>query len=324
MGLIPFARARRSRSSEQDPAPATPAARTPKASWGFETGTEIAPGRTVVAPLGGGSAYEVFLVWDDDFCALLVAKVLRPDHAGDPHALRDLVREGEALARLAHPVVVRGFDAALDGPHPHLLIEHLEGPTLHALLHRHGRLPLQQLLPLALHVAGALHCMANRGWVHLDVKPDNIVMGVPPRLLDLSIARPLERAARLSSPVGTDAYMAPEQCDPERFPGAVGPPADIWGLGATLFHAHTGGKPFPRPREARHSPDPVERFPQLVREPEPLPPRTPEPLTEMLTRMLDRDPAARPTAPEFIEALEPLVAGLPRKLVLSKRGARFR
>ncbi|HEU5142775.1 MAG TPA: protein kinase [Solirubrobacterales bacterium] len=133
----------------------------------------------------------------------------RPDQTEDEKALRDFGREAEALEALAHPSLVRGFDVVLDGTHPHVLIEHLEGPSLRRLIKRDGAIGLEQLLPLAAHVAGALQCMANRGYVHLDVKPDNIVMGVPPRLIDLSIARTLERAARTSGPLGTDAYMPP-------------------------------------------------------------------------------------------------------------------
>src|SRR5262249_42840437 len=162
----------------------------------------------------------------DTRLAVLVAKVLRPDQAGDSDALGDLRREADALAQLAHPVVVRGFDAVLSGPRPHLLMEHLEGPTLRALLEESGPLALEQLLPLQ--VAGALHYMAGNGWVHLDVKPDNIVMGVPPRLIDLSVARTVARARRAFAPIGTDAYMAPEQADPASRPGELGPPADVF------------------------------------------------------------------------------------------------
>ena len=141
-------------------------------SWGLEEGEEIAPGRSVLKHLGGGNRYEVMLVWDDRLFAITVAKVLRPDYAQDERALKELREEAEALDQLAHPVLVRGFDAVLDGPHPHLLIEHLEGPTLRRLLRRGGSLPLEQLLPLAAHVAAALQYMGNEEWVHLDVKPD--------------------------------------------------------------------------------------------------------------------------------------------------------
>ena len=174
----------------------------------------------------------------------------------DPAALRELADEAAALARLAHPVLVRGFDVVTGGRFPHLLIEHLEGPTLRELIDRDGALPPEQLLPLGLHVASALHYLAAEGMVHLDVKPDNVVMGAPPRLIDLSVARTLAAARALRAPVGTDGYMAPEQCDPLR--GPVGPPADVFGLGATLYHAVSGARPFARDGE--------QRFPQLERD----------------------------------------------------------
>jgi eukaryotic-like serine/threonine-protein kinase len=289
-----------------------------RSSWAFGEGAAIAPGRTVLREIGGGSRYEALLVWDERLFAIMVAKVLRPDQASDEHALRELRREAEALERLSHPVIVRGFDAVLDGPHPHLLIEHLEGPTLRRVIKRGGPLPLQQVLPLALHVAAALHYMARERMVHLDVKPDNIVMGVPPRLIDLSIACDLERAARLRGPIGTDSYMAPEQCAAD---GEVGTASDVFGLGATLFHALTGRKPFPREPHARDSEDPIVRFPQLREEALPMPDSLPRPLTRLVARMLDRHPAARPEAGEVAIELEPLVAELPRRLTFGRRRA---
>jgi serine/threonine protein kinase len=264
----------------------------------------------------------VYLVWDDRWFALTVAKILRPDQTEDTRALRELQRESELLGRLAHPVLVRGFGAVLEGPYPHLLLEHLEGPTLRKLIKRYGPLPIEQLLPLALHIAAALHYLSAERIVHLDVKPGNIVMGIPPRLIDLSIARSVESAARLRVPIGTDAYMPPEQCAPEAWAGRIGPAADVWGLGATLYHAATSRLPFPRPPGAGEGPDPTVRFPQLVAEPAPLPTNVPAPLGELILRMLARDPADRPAACEVASALEPLVAALPSRLTVSRRGIR--
>lgn len=287
------------------------------ASWEFEEGEEICPGRIVLKPIGGGSRYEVCLVWDEALYALGVAKVLRPDQAENEKALRDLEREVEALGALAHPTLVRSFDAELSGPKPHVLIEHLEGPSLRRLIKRDGAIPIEQLLPLAAHVAGALQYMAQSGYVHLDVKPDNIVMGLPPRLIDLSIARTLERAGRTDGPLGTDPYMAPEQCAPrEQAAAPIGPATDAWGLGATLFHAIGGEKPF---RRGTGEGGP-ERFPQLVEEPRPLPEWVPRELSGLILEMLDRDPAGRPSCAEAVDRLQPLVAELPRKMTLSRRG----
>jgi eukaryotic-like serine/threonine-protein kinase len=285
------------------------------AGWEFEEGAEIRPGRVALKPVGGGNRYEVWLVWDEGLFALGIAKLLRPDQAGDERALRDLEREVEVLTSLAHPTLIRSFDTELEGPHPHVLIEHLEGPSLRRLIRRDGAIGLEQLLPLAAHVAGALQYMANSGYVHLDVKPDNIVMGVPPRLIDLSIARTLERAARTAGPLGTDPYMAPEQCVEDG--GGIGPAADAWGLGATLFHAASGEKPFPR-GSGDGGP---ERFPQLVEGPRELPPHLPLSLRQLIGELLDPDPTRRPSCGEAVGRLEPLLAELPRKVKLTRRGA---
>jgi eukaryotic-like serine/threonine-protein kinase len=264
-------------------------------TWGLQEGDALAPGRTILRRLGGGRRYEVFLVWDEHRLALLVAKVLRPDEADSDAGRRELRREADALARLSHPVLLRGFGAVLDGGFPHLVVEHLEGPTLADLLVRDGTLALEQLLPLGLHVASALHYMAGEGMVHLDVKPDNVVMGAPPRLIDLSVARTLEEARRTRGPIGTNAYMAPEQRAPA---GDLGPATDVYGLAATLHHA-VAGQP---PSQSRA-----------------LPRRTPHQLAAVLAAGLADDPADRPTAAQLAAGLEPLVAALPRRLTLGRR-----
>jgi eukaryotic-like serine/threonine-protein kinase len=289
-----------------------------KQAWEFVEGHEIAPGRTVLKPLGGGHDYEVYLVWDDHLFSIMVAKLLRPDRFDDPKALRSLEREAAALDRLAHPTLLRGFGAVLDGPFPHVLVEHLEGPSLRRLIRRDGPLSLQQVLPLALSVASAVHYMHAEGYVHLDVKPDNIVVGVPPRLIDFSLVRSLRRARRIKGWIGTRAYMPPEQCAPGEA-GEIGPWSDVWGLGATLYHAVSGKRPF-----SRGSSDiglsREERFPQLVEDVRPWPVRVPPELSQAVLACLRRNTDERPSAAELALSLEPLVAALPAKLRLSRGG----
>lgn len=290
-------------------------------SWELAEGDEIVPGRYTVDLLGGGRRYEAYLAWDDELHALVVAKLLRPDLVEDGRALHGLAREAAALDALAHPSLVRGFGAVLGGDRPHVLLEYLDGPRLSTLIRRYGVI-LEQLLPLALELTSALHYMAARGFVHLDVKPKNVVMSAPPRLIDLSVAQRIEDIATLDSPIGTDPYMAPEQADPARF-DELGPPADVWGLGVTLFEAITGELPFERP--GGESLPPGERFPQISAAPAPLPRDLPPAVAELVLATLEKSPANRPVAGEVAAALEPLVAALPApRLGLFRPGGRTR
>lgn len=279
-----------------------------KPSWNLEPGAAIADGRTVLEPLGGGPRCEVFLVWDEAMRFPAVAKVLRPDRVDDERAVRALRREAELLERLAHPILVRGFGAALDGRYPHVLLEHVDGANLRTSIREGVTLAVEEALPVALDVLAALHYLAANGVVHLDVKPSNVVLSEPPRLIDLGTARSLEELAARRTPVGTASYMAPEQCDPRSELGLIGPPADVWGLGATLYHALTGNRPFSDP--APRGSEPGARYPQLVEQPLPVPDYVPRPVGRVLMEMLAHHPGDRPTAREAAEALEPLAAEL--------------
>jgi serine/threonine protein kinase len=283
-------------------------AEAPPERWGFGEGAEIAPGRHAVKRLGGGHRYDAYLAWDDHLRTLVVVKVVRPHLVDDARTLEGLAGEARMLERLSHPVLLRSFDAVLEGPRPHLVLEHLEGPRLSSLLRRYGPLPAEQLLPLAIQVAAALHYIAAEGVVHLDVKPSNIIMAGPPRLIDLSVAMDAEAAARLDHHVGTDAYMAPEQCDPAGF-GGVGPAADVWGLGATLYRAATGERAFSDPGGDGDRPE--RRWPQLVEEPRPFGAKVAPQVAHPVLAALAHAPGDRPTAGELADELEPVLAGLP-------------
>ena len=277
-------------------------------SWGFDQGDEITRDLVTVKRLGGGSTYEAYLAFDEITYGPVVVKVVRPDQVTDEHALRGLGRELDALATINHPVVVRGLRHDLEGERPHVVLEQIDGPRLSSLIRRHGRLPEQQYLPLGIEIAGALHYLRRLGWAHLDVKPSNIIMGAPARLIDLSVARPADDAA-LTSEIGTDAYMAPEQCRS----GGVGvpsPASDVWGLGATLYEAVAGYRPFDR--GVRHSDDLEERYPQLVDPPYEMPEGIPHEVEKILWAALEPNPDDRPLPHEFAEALEPVMARQPK------------
>jgi serine/threonine protein kinase len=256
-----------------------------------------------VRRLGTGERFETYLAWDERLLSLVVVKVLRPHLVDDDHSLERLVAEAELLERLRHPVIVRGFDAVVAGPRPHLVLEHLEGPRLSTLLRKQGRLEPEQLVPLALQLSSALHYLGAEDVVHLDVKPSNVIMGAPARLIDLSIARTVAQLEGITRAIGTVGYMAPEQREPQRL-GPPTPATDVWGMGATLYQAAAGRPPFAGDR--------------AVEEPDPLPASVGAPMASLIAACLDPDATARPSPRDAAAELEELAATLRGRLVLGR------
>lgn len=194
----------------------------------------LAPGYRVVAHLRRGEDLDVYDLWSEERGCRCVGKTLRPDRVDDRGARRALLGEGRLLTRLTHPHIVRGYET-VPGPVPVVVLETLPGATLAFLIdERERRLPLRAVAHLGLHLCSAVGYLHRRGYLHLDLKPSNVVaaQGLA-KLLDLSLARPPGPA---HAGIGTDGYMAPEQIRG----GELGPAADVWGLGAVLYEAATG------------------------------------------------------------------------------------
>jgi serine/threonine-protein kinase len=282
---------------------------TSRDGWGWHSGERITPELTVLRLLGGGSAYEAYLAFDDLTWSPVVVKVVRPAQVVREGTLRGLRREVATLESVRHPAVVRALRAELDGERPHVVLENLDGPRLSTLIRRYGPLEPAQYLPLGIEVAAAAHYFGRQGLVHLDIKPSNVIMGAPAKLIDLSVARSVEEAAALEQPVGTDAYMAPEQCNPTGS-GDLGPPADVWGLGATLFEAIAGHRAFDDAAAAGTAL--AGGYAQPLPSPQPLPERTPAPVADVVLACLETDPVVRPAPSEVADALGSVLERLPR------------
>jgi serine/threonine-protein kinase len=278
-------------------------------AWCLRQGDAITAELTAMRLLGGGAAYEAYLAFDEITYSPVVVKLLRPELVNDRSTLRGLRREVAALAEVNHPVVVRGLRHVLDGDRPHVVLEHIDGPRLSSLIRRHGPLQEQQYLPLAIDIAAALHYFRHSGHVHLDIKPSNIIMGAPARLIDLSVMRSAAEAAELTHVIGTDAYLAPEQALASDG-GRPGHPSDVWGLGAALFHAVAGERPFPDGDPAAG--ELSDRFPQVALAPRALPDRVPNEVAKVVLAALERHPGDRPAPHEIAEALQPVLERMPR------------
>lgn len=270
-------------------------------SWGLKRGDEIDETLVVISSKEAGSRYEVFHAWDRTLFCEVAVKVLRPNRLGERHAVAAFEREASIARRLEHPNLVRFLREHLAEPRPYLVLEYVRAQTLEDHLQAHDDVSVPEICLLGIRMCSALAYMHSRSIVHLDIKPANLTMGEPPRLLDLSIARFSPGAVPLGGEVGTPAYMSPEQCRVEPVTAA----ADLWGLGATLYEGLTGMQPFTEGRET--SSVPAERYPQLVEEPEPLRhqyPQLPATLDRLILACLRTDPAKRPSARQLAMGLE--------------------
>jgi serine/threonine protein kinase len=240
------------------------------------------PGYRVIEHLSRTRRFDTYEVWSEDRACSCVAKVVREDRRGDARVRAALIAEGERLIALVHPHIVRGYELIVE-PETALIMETLDGETLAHLIDRHPEgLPVEDVAWLGIHLASALRYLHNRDLLHLDVKPANVVADAGrAKLLDLSCARPPGRHGR---GVGTWCYLAPEQARG----GELGTPADVWGVGMTLYEAATGDEVEGRPPSARG--------------------RTADALAAAIDACLQVDPARRPSLEGLMQQLRALAA----------------
>ena len=239
-----------------DEAPPPARRSRPTRSRPATNGTELAPGYRVISHLNRGNRLDVYDAWSEERESRCVLKTLRPDRAADAAARRALTREGRLLLRFSHPHLVRAYELtrAIDDDRPVLVLETLGGETLSHLVHRLDqrgrRLPATEVAMLGLQLASVLGYLHRQGWLHLDLKPSNIVAEAGrARLIDLSIVR---RPGRARAGAGTFEYLSPEQARG----GLLTAAADVWGLGAVLYTALVGEPPYGYPVDAWTSLDP--------------------------------------------------------------------
>jgi len=241
-------------------------------------GAEVLPGHRVEALLARGGRVDTYDVTDLARDCRAVVKVIRADRRTEQHVVDAVATEGRLLTTLAHPHLVRGYEVVTD-PAAAIVLETLPGATLAALVDDRS-LGVADAALLGRQLVSVLGYLHRHGWVHLDVKPENVVVQEGRAvLMDLGVAT---RPGRLERSIGTDGYAAPEQ----GAGGAVTPATDVWGLGATLAECVTGSAPGAAPDL----------------------PRVPAPLRPLLAACLDPDPVRRPTLDELRARLEVLMA----------------
>ena len=256
----------------------------------------------LTAPLGSGTAAQVYLADDVRLHRQVAVKVLHPGLADDQTFLRRFRAEALASAKLNHSHIVKLLDQGDDGG-PYLVTEYLEGGSLRALLDQGHRLSVAQAAQVGLQAAKGLDVAHRQGFVHRDIKPANLLFGADGRLriADFGVARALAEAAWTEpsgAVLGTVRYASPEQANGEPATGK----SDVYALALVLIECVTGAVPFATDTTAstlRARVDAVlEVGPELG------------PLAEALEWAGRPDPSERPDAAQPRDALADVVAAL--------------
>jgi len=227
----------------------------------------------------------------------------------DPEYAHRFFREARLAARLSHPNIVRVLDSGTEGNHHYLVMEYIDGPTCRDKVEKEGRLDWREAVDVVKQVASGLGYAADKGIIHRDITPDNIMIDSEgrARITDLGLAK--EAAAdrtgvtRTGASLGTPYYMSPEQINSAR---DVDFRADIYSLGITLYHLVCGVVPY--------TGSTFEVMTKHVREPLPSPKKhvedLPDAFCDVIRMMTAKEPEQRYESYEALtEDLDKLLKG---------------
>ncbi|MET9698293.1 protein kinase [Streptomyces sp. NPDC006529] len=262
--------------------------------------------------LGQGGMGQVWTAYDRRLDRRVAVKLLRPDKVAGPGSVaeelrRRFVRECRVTAQVDHPGLVTVHDAGSDGDELYLVMQYVEGADLADHLAEHDPYPWPWAVSVVAQLCSVLSAVHAVPIVHRDLKPRNVMVRPDGTVtvLDLGVASVMDtdttRLTHTGSPIGSPAYMAPEQA----MGGAVGPYTDLYALGVLLYELLSGNVPFAGStalgvlhRHLYEPPLPVRR----------LRPEVPPHLEAVLMHLLAKDPQDRPgSAQEVYEALIPLL-----------------
>ena len=269
-------------------------------------------GRYVVERLlGAGGMAQVYLAHDEILHRHVALKILRDQYAEDEEFVQRFKLEARSAASLSHPNIVSIYDQGRseDGAY-YIAMEYVPGGTLKERVQREGALTPEAAVGVALQITDALVEAHERGVIHRDIKPQNVLVTEKGdvKVTDFGIARAAASASSVATAtgavLGTVDYMSPEQARAEQ----VGPTSDLYSLGVVLYEMLTGTLPYeaqsPIGAAIKHATEPV-RSPKEVNS------RVPEPLAALTTKLLAKDPEDRyPSAAALSVDLKRVRSGL--------------
>jgi serine/threonine-protein kinase len=263
----------------------------------------------VLSKLGAGGMGDVYVAEDTRLDRKVAIKVLPAEHTRNAENVTRFIQEAKAASALNHPNIITVHDVGESGEGRFIVMELVSGKTLRSMAGTDT--PLATLLTLFSQMARALTAAHMHGIIHRDVKPENIMVREDGyvKVLDFGLARlsPVHggdaetAATRLTEfglVMGTVKYMSPEQARGE----TVGPPTDIYSLGMVFYELVAGRYPF-------SSDTAVGYLHAITLQTPPALTRIPKSLESLITRMLDKDSAQRPTADEVRQTLDAIEKG---------------
>jgi serine/threonine protein kinase len=268
------------------------------------------PGYKIIKKLGAGAMATVFLGRQLSLDRLVAIKVLPKKFSADPKFIERFYKEGRAAAKLNDPNIVGAYDVGQAGEHHYFVMEYVDGDTVYDRIVARKRVPEQEAIDIIRQVASALKHAHEQGFIHRDIKPKNLMISSAGtvKLADLGLARAISDKEAAEAESGR-AFGTPYYISPEQIRGAVdiGPPADIYGLGATLYHMVTGRVPF----EGKSPAEVMQRHlkSELV-PPDHLNPQLSAGLSQVVEMMLAKSAKDRyPSAKELIVDLDLVARG---------------
>ncbi|MFH8465765.1 Stk1 family PASTA domain-containing Ser/Thr kinase [Streptomyces sp. NPDC017991] len=244
----------------------------------------------VDARIAVGGMATVYRAVDTRLDRVLALKVMHPTLAADASFVDRFIREAKSVARLAHPNVVQVFDQGTDGPYVYLAMEYVAGCTLRDVLRERGALQPRAALDILEPVLAALGAAHRAGFVHRDMKPENVLIGDDGRVkvADFGLVRAVDTVTHTTGAIlGTVSYLAPEQIEH----GTADPRVDVYACGILLFEMLTGDRPH-----SGDSPAAVlyKHLHEDVPPPSAFVPGLAHDLDELVTSATARNPGVRP------------------------------
>ncbi|MDG2095462.1 MAG: serine/threonine-protein kinase [Phycisphaerales bacterium] len=209
--------------------------------------TQSIPGYKLIKKLGAGAMATVMLAEQRSLNRQVAIKILPKRYSEDPNYVERFIKEGKAAAQLNHPNIVHAYEVGQAGEHHFFVMEYVEGSDVREEIKEKKRLAEDTAIEVMLQSAKALEHAHSKGLIHRDIKPANIMLtrSGSVKVADLGLARSVDDTDLAKKEegraYGTANYMSPEQI---RGKVDIGPPADIYGLGATCYNMVTGKTPF--------------------------------------------------------------------------------